>query len=465
MRLSALAAVLAAIALSGCGTEAPRPIAEPPEVDLSGVDPEVARLLSDLQAKVAAAPAGAAERAALGMAYEVNGFPLAAERCYEQAAGLDPREPRWPYFLALARAARGDIPAALQSIATAIALEPDYVPARLSAGAWQLAADQVEDALRSFTDARRVAPDDPWARLWLARVHLRAGRAAAAIAILEPLSAEPGADPHVLRILGTAYREVGDETRARVALARGRPAAPRPWPDPWSQAKRDYLVGFGARVLRAEERLAAGRAAEALPDLEALHAERPDEPAVVTSLSIALQAAGRADDAHRLLEAAVERQPRQAVLRLNLAASYERQGDTARALDQLDAILAVDPQQADAHVRRGLILSRTGHKEEALRAFDAGAAAGAGDPQPWLYAGIQAAELGRFAEARERLERVVALDPAQFEAWATLGPIRARLGDREGSAAALERAAEIRPDDPRLAQARARAAANLAGAR
>jgi len=463
VRLRSFAAGVVVIALVACGRNGPREPGPPPEVILAEVDPEIAALLTGLRGRVTAAPGNAAERAALGLAYEVNGFPAAAELCFGDAARLDSTEARWPYFLAHARAARGEMQGALEAIATSIRLAPDYVPARLSQGEWLLSSDRAQEAERSFEEALRLAAGDPWARLGLGRARLRSGNAAASIEILEPLAAEPGADPHVLRALGTAYREVGDEDRARATLARGRPAPRRPWPDPWAETKRGYVVGFGARVIRAEWLLVSGHTAEALGLLEALHAERPDEPAVAANLSVALRALGRGDDAHRLLLAAVESHPRQAALRLNLAASFEGRGDPSGALEQLDALLALEPEQVDAHVRRGMILVRAGRKEEALAAFDAGAAASAGDPDPWLRAAIQAAELGRFADASERLERVVRLDPLRFEAWATLGSVRARLGDREGSAAALERAAEIRPDDPRLAAARARAAAILAG--
>lgn len=399
------------------------------------------------------------------MAYEVNGFPRAAERCYEQAARLAPAEARWPYFLAGLRAARGDLASGLESLEAVRRIAPDYVPAYLWAGEWLLADGRWDAAAGAFEAAERLAPADPWARHGLARAKLHAGDATAALAILEPLAAAADVDPLVARTLGTAYRAVGDESRARAALSRGVVGSRRPWPDPWADAKREYLVGFGARLLEADRLLAAGRSAEALEILEQLHAARPDEPGVAVNLAVLLRGAGRADEARRLLESAVESHPRHVALRLNLAASYERAAEPERALEQLDAILAVDPAQQDALVRRGMILARMGRGEDALAALDGATHGDAGDPGSWLLAGIQAAELGRWAEARSRLERVVELDPGRFEAWLVLGPVRARLSDADGAAAALERAARIRPDDARLAAMRKRVTAILEGSR
>ena len=110
-----LGAALAAA--SGCATpteraaggaaqalpESPVPADEvgpPPRVVLENTDPEVAELLAGLLDQAEAEPASAERRAALGMAYDVNGLPGAAAKAYRQALDLDPAEPRWVYYLA-----------------------------------------------------------------------------------------------------------------------------------------------------------------------------------------------------------------------------------------------------------------------------------------------------------------------------------------------------------------------------
>src|SRR5947207_10209180 len=81
-----------------------RQVEVPIPPDLSGADPEIASFIRQRAALVESHRVDAAAWAALGMAYEANGFDAASKRCYEQAVAIKPDEAKWWYRLAITQA-------------------------------------------------------------------------------------------------------------------------------------------------------------------------------------------------------------------------------------------------------------------------------------------------------------------------------------------------------------------------
>ena len=102
------------------------------------LDPAVAALLDELTAAVNADRSDAARWGRLGMALEANGLLVQAAANYEVAVRLDGDEPRWRYRLALLKARRGEVDAALADLDRVVQLAPDYAPARWKQGLWWL---------------------------------------------------------------------------------------------------------------------------------------------------------------------------------------------------------------------------------------------------------------------------------------------------------------------------------------
>src|SRR5206468_3085144 len=75
-------------------------IPEPPAVDLTGIDPAVARIVEEARLAVRQTPRSAAAWGRFGQVLAVHGFTDEASLCFTQAERLDPQDVRWPYYQA-----------------------------------------------------------------------------------------------------------------------------------------------------------------------------------------------------------------------------------------------------------------------------------------------------------------------------------------------------------------------------
>lgn len=105
---------------------------------------------------------------------------------------------------------------------------------------------------------------------------------------------------------------------------------------------------------------------------------------------------------------------------VRLARAYRRQGRVAAARDVVMAGLAVNPEHVDAHALLALLHIEEGDREQ----------------------------------ARDEWETVLRLDPESFDASRGLGFLALERGDLGAARRHLDRAAEARPDDPAVSQAR-----------
>jgi hypothetical protein len=75
---------------------------QPPAIDLAGADPTVAKALKEAENRVRAT-GNAADWGRLALLLHAHGYDSPADDCFAQAAALDPKQPRWPYFQGLQR--------------------------------------------------------------------------------------------------------------------------------------------------------------------------------------------------------------------------------------------------------------------------------------------------------------------------------------------------------------------------
>ena len=185
-RLCGLIALACALACSEATAPPPPPAAA--EADLSRLDPGSAGAILQLLEAVRGDPGDAEKRAALGVAYELKEMLRAAEASYEQASRLDPQRPQWPYYLAMARARRGNFDGAIEALDAALALDDTYFPAHVRHGDWQLERGNSSAAEAAYEQALALAPDNAFAQVGLARVRLKQRRPDDAVALLTPLA-------------------------------------------------------------------------------------------------------------------------------------------------------------------------------------------------------------------------------------------------------------------------------------
>ena len=444
----------AAVVLAGCSgglqgdaQQSHVDLTSPVEAKIGAADAEVRDLLDRLLAAARDQPADGGRRGELGMAQEVNGFADAALASYAQAASLDPREPRWPYYQALLRAHRGELEAALAHLARSIELDPGHAPAWLWRGTWLLDLDRLEPAATAFDQADSLGAGVP-ATLGRARVLLRQGRTEAALQVLEPLSvANP--HPHVFKLLGEAHARLGQVREARLALAEVEHARPLRWPDAWSEAKKAFEASLGAQLAAARRALAEGRLADALRIAETLLRRHPDHQGLLGTLGETYRRLQRHEDALRTLRHAVEAHPSHYSFHLKLAEHYIRSGAGEDAMRHLERALELNPAVSWAHAQIGLLLLERQRLDDALAAFETALRQDPDQPHAYYYAGMTEASRQRWPQAIRYFNGAVRADPSFTLGHIGLGRSLAAVGRDAEAREALSQAARLgsHPDE------------------
>ena len=428
---------------------------------LGDIDPAVAELIDELTADVNARRSEAARWGRLAMGLEANGLLVQAATNYEVAISLDGNEPRWRYHLALLKARRGEIDAALADLERVVQLAPDYVPARWKQGLWWLDRGDAAKAQAAFQLAAQAAPGDPAGHIGLALVHLSRREDAQAAAALETLLAAKPGDRYALQLLGTAYRRLGRDDDARFALIVGSTGQPA-WNDPWSDEIGQYRRGFAAMLKEATQLGLERKFDEAIVRLDRLVKLRPEDRALRVYLGGMYAAAGRVAEASAILDPVLAADPSHFDAAMHLASGHLFAGNLDRAAEYATRALALRPSSSDAAKLQGMVHWQQGRTREAAALFDAAASADPRDPMPHLWMGMILGQQMRYLEARQRFEAALSKNPLLGDALIGVADTFAATGDFDRAQVALKRAEQAEPNNPRLAAARDRI---LAGAK
>lgn len=253
--------LLGALLLAGSVWYARRPSPpQPPAVDLTDTDPEVADAVEEALAQVRQNPRSGKAWGRLGTILAIHGFVPPGLEALAEAEQLDPKEPRWPYLQGVILDKQDEPLRALPKLRRATALS-DEPAVRLQLAEVLLTQGHLDEAETLF---REDHSGHGRAELGLARIaHARHDLKGS----LDHLrrAAAYGDRQGIEAMLVNVYSELGDAARVRRARARlvALPADP-PWPDPYRQEARALSVGAAARRDRAEALWHAGRQAEAL---------------------------------------------------------------------------------------------------------------------------------------------------------------------------------------------------------
>lgn len=418
------------------------------------MDPDVRAFIGKHLDEVADTPRQADSWRRLGLASEANGSVGLAARAYSRATELDPTSALPWYRLALVRWRLGEHAPAMAALDRSVAVDGSYAPAHWRRGLWLLDAADLSGAQGAFERALSLDPDDPGGSLGLARLSLARGEDAAAVATLERLLERRPGDRYALQLLGTAYRRLGRTDDAQFALAVGARGEPT-WRDPWSDEVAQYRRGFAATLKEATGYALDGHFDRAIPLLERLHRERPDDVGLQAHLGGIYVAGGRPDDGIRTLEAVVARDPANFDAHLSLATAHLLARSPGAAARHADRALELRPRSASALETRGMLLWQSRQPDEALATLRLALEQDPRRPRPRVWIGLIHVEQGRAREALADFEAALRADPVLVDALAGLAMANAQLGAMEQAVLALRRAAQIDPESPRLQQARA----------
>ncbi|MGE0711995.1 MAG: protein kinase [Planctomycetota bacterium] len=364
---------------------------------------------------------------------------------------------------------RGDLDAALDECAAALAAAPRSEAARLTRarvlvarGAWPAARDELDallagpdgeagaraealalrararlelrDAAGAEADCARALEGAPrCAAAWVVRseANLRAGRMREALAAAERATGAAPDDLSAWRARSRARREAGDLLGALEDVSRALeldPGAAELW------AARASVRRAQGELSRAVSDLS--RALELDPAQARLWLERADARQELRDL------AGALADAARAAELAPEL-PRVWNLQGRLR---DAAGDLAGALEAFDRALREDPDYAPARVNRGSLHLSRRDLPRALADFERALARSPRDAEAWLGRGMVREARGELEAACHDYAEAARLAPRDFKAWANHGHALQLLGRNEEAERDLTRAIELRPD-------------------
>jgi tetratricopeptide (TPR) repeat protein len=392
-------------------------------------DAEIRAALQSARQEVLKAPASADAWGRLGMVLLAHLFDREADRCFAEAARLDPADARWPYGRALlALKLRPDEAVGLLRQAVAAqAPERDLAAMRMQLAEALLERGEAAEAEALFAAERQQRPGDARAAYGWALAVLARGDRAAARPALEAARRSPYARKKAAaRLAAVAWAARDFAAAARLEKeADALPDDPA-WPDPLLDAVVLLQVGARGRQWRLSELERQEKYEEAANEYLRQVEEHPTAPACVGA-GVNLARLRDYDRAIPLLRRAVRLDPESAqahyTLALTLYTVAEREGQTAaeaqpvrqgftEALDHARRAAGLKPDHAQAYLFWGLCLKRLGRPAEAVAPLEKGVACNPNHFELQLALGEVLGQAGRPAEARTHLENARSLDPA-----------------------------------------------------
>jgi len=450
--LALLAACLGLALLLACSGEEPGGAGALPAVVRAPLpeDPDTARLVAEAREAIVAAPESAEAWGTLGQVHQANYMLGPALECYRRAAELDPRNARWVHLEAVVQSDLGEHDGAIAGFRRARELDPGYAPIQWRLGAALFETGRTQEAEEAFRLALQIAPDSLEALTGLARIGLRRRDPDAAIRELRRALELRPRNRYVHSLLAGALRQKGSWDEARRAAELGANAEP-PLLDPWVGEIAPYRAdSHFFRWKAAAKAFEEGDYETALPALQALVDERPEQQSTVQLLAKTYAALGRREKAFESFERCLELEPDNREALMSFAELLVESDDVERALALTDRAIENNPTYGRAHHFRARLLKALGRFSEALDAFRSSLRLDARNLQTRVSIGYLELELYRWKDAEQTFEEALESGLDNGDVWAGLARARLELGELAAAEDALERAAADPPSDTSL---------------
>ena len=370
--------------------------------------------------------------------------------------------------------ARTEPASAATHLSKAIALQPDFVPARFGRGVLNFLQANPSAALPDFEFAAAHYPDNSPVLDRLGETYLALGRTGDAVITLRKASQYSPDDARVLMHLSRALSKAGDIEEAKAVLARFRSVGSQrgnliPLP-----GFVDFL-GLPPEELRARYRDEVEKRLKEQPDDPALNVrylqllideKKTDQVAALSARLLTLKppaplaaAAGRAlldigryAQAQPLLEYAA-RSGLNDEVRIDLAVALSHTAGAEQGLSQLDDVPATQ-RSIDYYLARAQILESSGKFDDALasinRALSPAPARADLYPRVQALAGRIDLDRREYNSAVQHLSEAIRLRPDYLQAHYTLGQVYTAMGRAEDAARQNIEVRRLRKDSPRM---------------
>lgn len=371
------------------------PVIETPTIDTEGVDIEVVEAIDRSSAKVNANPHEASDWGQLGMIFFAHEFNSQAASCFDQAALLDPSNPRWPYLRGRCVALHRPDEAA-EHLARAVALcENEPAAPRLSRIEILLELMRLEEAESELDKFMKANDRDPRARLAHARLLFMQERFQDSLNELVALDRQLTKDElHLGRrqslylLIAASLRRLGKPEEAEKMRLQAMEQGKLRWPDEYMDEVGDCKTGLKTYLVEADLLYGRQEYERSIRLLRDTLKKYPDSIWGKILLARALIRTGAPDgslpakdkeqrlsDAVRHLEEALVRDPNSVEAKFRLAVAKTYQGDVPAAVDLYEEAIRLKPDFTMAHYNLASCRSRLKDMQGAIEALEASVAA------------------------------------------------------------------------------------------
>lgn len=411
-------AVLLMLSTAATGTAVAQESALPPlpQLKIDLFPPAAREAVAAAYKRAAASPEDGEAAGALGRVLQAWEQWDAAHEAYARARRLAPKSFEWWYLdgFVMQRLARHQ--EAIPYLRQAVALQPDYLPARLKLLDELFASDASAEARTLATSLLAEPRAEPVAHLFLGRLAAAAGNHAAAVEQFEHairLFPQWGAAHYALAL---SYRALGRADDARAAMARHAQYGAQ-WPgvdDPVLARVSAVREDARALLVRGIKLADTGDIAGAIAAHEEALARDPSLRQVHNSLISLYGRAGQPKKAEEHYRASVAAGVDTADAHYDYGVLLGMQQQWDAAAEAYRRAIAMNPMHGRAHNNLGEILERQRNPEAALKEYRAAAASQAGFRLARFNTARMLLALGRDAEAIAELTPI--LEPRDAEA-------------------------------------------------
>jgi len=346
--------------------------------------------VSWLESAAKANPGALTPRASLAHYYVKKKEPQKALALAHEAQTADPTSPFALHLLGTIQLAVGENENALSSFTQLTKLAPDWALAYYNLAAAQAATKDSVSARASLYKALELQPEYPSAQATLITLEALAGEPLKALKIAQQMQVQSPKSP------------VGFVLEGDVQMGQRK----------FTDAQRSYEKAFALRkgtliaIKLYQARGFAGDISRAEAGLLQWLREQPDDVVARSRLAQAYMQSGRNKQAIQQYEVMLRNNPKNILLLNNLALLYQKEQDP-RALATAEQAVNLDPRNASILDTLGWILVEQGKAGRGVEVLEKASSAAPKDPEIGYHYAIALAKSGENAKARKQIEALL----------------------------------------------------------
>jgi len=347
-----------------------RPTQPIPQLDLRGVDHEIAEAITRRREALVNAPNSADEWGHFAMTLHAHGYRADALTCYAAASTLDPTNAWWPYLQGALLAMGSDPTQGVALLERAAELSPPNSVPRLALAETLMDLGQLDLSQAHFRQVLAASPADSRAQLGLAQLLVARKEYQEALPLLTELAGNPHAGKRSTALQVTIHTRRNDlEAADRLRQQTARMPDDAPWPDTAMEYLRGLQVGLCARLEQAAALLQVGRVSDVIDLLEETVERYPESDQALASLGKALIFSKRFPAADRALQRSLAKAPGNADTWYHVGLSRQLQTRHKEAIEAFREVLRIRAKDAQTYLMLGISLYEVGDANSAANAF------------------------------------------------------------------------------------------------